>query len=41
MRDDDYRNAAEIFIKTAVTENKEKAAYIRDSEIKDLGIFKY
>jgi hypothetical protein len=41
IRDDDYRNAAEIFIKTAVTENKEKAAYIRDSEIKDLGIFKY
>lgn len=41
MRDEEYRNAAEIFIKVAVTENREKADYIRRSEIKDLGLFKY
>ena len=41
MRDEEYRNAAEIFIKLALTENREKADYIRKSEIKDLGIFKY
>ncbi|MFW5820051.1 MAG: Acyl-CoA dehydrogenase C-terminal domain-containing protein, partial [Bacteroidota bacterium] len=41
MRDEDYSNSAEIFIKLAVTENREKALYIRKSEIKDLGIFKY
>ncbi len=41
MRDEDYRNAAEIFIKTTVSENRQKADYIRNSEIKDLGIFKY
>lgn len=41
MKDEEYRNAAEIFIKLAVSENREKADYIRKSEIKDLGIFKY
>ncbi|MFW5877638.1 MAG: acyl-CoA dehydrogenase family protein [bacterium] len=41
MRDEEYRNAAEMFIKIAATDNKGKAEYIRNSEIKDLGIFKY
>jgi hypothetical protein len=41
MRDEDYRNSAEIFIKMAESDNKEKADYIRRSELKDIGIFKY
>lgn len=41
MRDEDHRNVAEIFIKTALSGNREKADYIRNSQIKDLGIFKY
>ena len=41
MRDEEYRNSAEIFIKMAESDNKEKADYIRRSEVKDIGIFKY
>ncbi|MGC9343633.1 MAG: acyl-CoA dehydrogenase family protein [Bacteroidales bacterium] len=41
MRNEDFENIAEIFIKMAISENREKADYIRKSEIKDLGIFKY
>ncbi|MBE0655783.1 MAG: acyl-CoA dehydrogenase family protein [Bacteroidales bacterium] len=41
MRDEDHRNIAEIFIKTALSGNREKADYIRNSQVKDLGIFKY
>jgi alkylation response protein AidB-like acyl-CoA dehydrogenase len=41
MKDESFENASEIFIKMAMSENREKADYIRKSEIKDLGIFKY
>ncbi len=41
MRQDEFENSVEIFIKTARTENQEKKIYILNSELKDLGIFKY
>lgn len=41
MRDEEYGTSAEIFIKMAASENREKAEYIRNSELKDLGVFKY
>jgi 3-(methylthio)propanoyl-CoA dehydrogenase len=41
LKDEDYRNSAEIFIKNAKSSNSEKVEYIRNSELKDLGIFKY
>lgn len=41
MRDESFRNTTEIFIKTAVSENHERMHYIRNSELKDLGIIKY
>jgi hypothetical protein len=41
MRDEDYMNTAEIFIKLGIAGNREKADYIKNSEIKDLGIYKY
>lgn len=41
LRNDEFENAAEIFIKTGRTENQEKKIYILNSELKDLGIFKY
>lgn len=40
MRDDSYMNAAEIFIKRADANNQEKIYYIRNTEIRDLGIVK-
>jgi alkylation response protein AidB-like acyl-CoA dehydrogenase len=40
MRDDDYRNAAEIFIKKAEASNVEKMYYIKNTEHRDLGIIK-
>jgi alkylation response protein AidB-like acyl-CoA dehydrogenase len=41
LKDEEYRNSAEIFIKKAKSDNSEKLEYIRNSELKDLGIFKY
>ena len=41
LKNEDYRNSAEIFIKKAKSDNSEKLEYIRNSELKDLGIFKY
>ena len=39
-RDSEYKYSAEIFIKKAYAENKEKANYIQNSNLRDLGIFK-
>jgi len=41
MRDEEYRNTAEIFIKRSASDNRQKLDYIKNSEVKDLGIFKY
>jgi alkylation response protein AidB-like acyl-CoA dehydrogenase len=41
LKDEEFRNSAEIFIKKAKSDNSEKQEYIRNSELKDLGIFKY
>lgn len=41
MRDENYKNSADIFIRLAVSENKEKSDYIKNSQLKDLGIYKY
>ncbi len=41
LKDEEFRNSAEIFIKKAKSDNSEKLEYIRNSELKDLGIFKY
>jgi len=41
LKDEEFRNSAEIFIKKAKSDNTEKLEYIRNSELKDLGIFKY
>ncbi len=40
MRDEYYRKSAEIFIRNGYSENKQKAAYIQNFELKNLGIFK-
>ncbi len=40
MRDMDFAKSAEIFITRAVTQNREKALFIKTSEVKDLGIYK-
>ena len=40
-RDEEFRNSAEIFIKRASSENYEKINFINNSEIKDLGIYKF
>jgi alkylation response protein AidB-like acyl-CoA dehydrogenase len=41
VRNDDFEKSAEIFIKQGKSENVQKADYITNSEIKDLGIFRY
>ena len=41
MRDEEYMNPSEIFIKIVVSENRERADYIKNSQLKDLGIYKY
>lgn len=41
MRDEEFKVTAELFIKTGRSENVQKADYIKNSEIKDLGIIKY
>jgi hypothetical protein len=40
MRDEEYRNVAEIFIKKAEASNVEKMYYIKNTEQRDLGIIK-
>lgn len=40
-RNDEYIHSAEIFIRKAHSENREKADYILNFEVKDLGFFKY
>ncbi|MBE9467432.1 MAG: acyl-CoA dehydrogenase family protein [Bacteroidetes bacterium] len=40
LRDSEYKNSAEIFIKKSYAENSEKAVYIKNSNLKDLGIYK-
>jgi alkylation response protein AidB-like acyl-CoA dehydrogenase len=40
MREEEYRNAAEIFIKKAEASNVEKMYYIKNTEQRDLGIIK-
>ena len=40
MRDMEYSKSAEIFIKRSVNENKEKALFIKLSDIRDLGVYK-
>ncbi len=39
-RSSDYKYSAEIFIKLVYAENKERANYIQNSNLRDLGIFK-
>jgi alkylation response protein AidB-like acyl-CoA dehydrogenase len=40
LRNNDYRNSAEIYIKLGKAMNKERASYITNSELKDLGLYK-
>ena len=40
LRDEEFQQSAEIFVKKGHAENKQKADYIVNSEFKDLGIFK-
>jgi hypothetical protein len=40
MRNDEYQNVAEVFIKRAEANNKEKVYYINTTEHRDLGIIK-
>ncbi len=40
MRDDEYQNVAEVFIRRAEANNKEKVFYINSTEQRDLGIIK-
>ncbi|MFW5760642.1 MAG: acyl-CoA dehydrogenase family protein [Cyclobacteriaceae bacterium] len=39
-RDDIYQNCAEIFIKKAEADNKQKAYFIEKSDFKDMGVYK-
>ncbi|MBK8808360.1 MAG: acyl-CoA dehydrogenase family protein [Bacteroidales bacterium] len=39
-RDVEYKTSAELFIKKMRAENRERAEYIRESEVKDLGMYK-
>jgi 3-(methylthio)propanoyl-CoA dehydrogenase len=40
-RDPVYKNTAEIFIKKAEANNKDKAFFIKNSEYKDLGVYRH
>lgn len=40
LRDKEYKHSAEIFIKKMYAENSEKSVYIKNSDLKDLGIYK-
>jgi len=41
VRNDEFSQSAEIFIKRGKSENEQKSDYIMNSETKDLGIFRY
>lgn len=41
MRDKEFKASAEVFIKKSASENREKADYIKRSELKDIGAYKY
>ncbi|MCF8380639.1 MAG: acyl-CoA dehydrogenase family protein [Bacteroidales bacterium] len=41
VRDEEFKITTELFIRNGRSENKQKADYIMNSEIKDLGIFKF
>ena len=41
VRDDQFAQSAEIFIKRGRSENEQKADYIKNSDMKDLGIYRY
>lgn len=41
VRESEFANDAEIFVKQVKAENAQRAAYIMSSEIKDLGVFRY
>ncbi len=41
VRDEHYGHSAGIFIRKAYSENRERAEFINNFELKDLGIFKY
>lgn len=41
IRESEFEQSAEIFIKTGKSENAQKADYITSSETKDLGVFRY
>jgi hypothetical protein len=40
MRNDEYQSVAEVFIKRAEANNKERLHYIYNTEHRDLGIIK-
>ena len=40
MRDNKYKNVAELFIKAKLDENNAKIGYIRKSDLRDLGTYK-
>jgi hypothetical protein len=40
MRNAEYEKFAALFIKKGITQNREKATYIQNFELKDLGVFK-
>ena len=40
-RNEEFTNSADIFIKYGEAENQQRADYISNSEIKDLGVFRY
>jgi len=39
-RDLEYKHSAEVFVKIISAENKLKATYIKQSDMKDLGLYK-
>ncbi len=41
VKNDEFEQSAEIFIKYGKSENAQKADYITTSELKDLGVFRY
>lgn len=41
MRDADYKNSLEVFLKMAKSQNAERMQFVSQSEVKDLGIYKF
>ena len=40
QRDKSFKYLAELFIKTAMSENNERISYIKESELRDLGTYR-